>query len=126
MPEPSRRGFMGAVAAAAFASYDDKDYGPADVQGWPLDQSYCTGSVVPEVVRAGIEGPLANIETPVPGATGERADVNYDSSGVFLGFDSERGDFSAWGGMRLDPDAAKELAAALYRAGWELEQRGSE
>lgn len=123
-----RRGFMGAVAAAALASYDDEPFGPEDIDEWdPMDGNgiYTTGDVEAAMLRTEIEGPIGGAATPLIGLADASVQSYYPggNGGVLLGADARGEQVSTTVGIELDPETAKELAAALYRAAWELENR---
>lgn len=122
-----RRQFMGAAAAAAFARYEGKDHGPEDIDEWgPIDWRDFEQVAWRELwgqAHFGHAGLSLEHKDAVEEVTSE---VWYNEQGIFFTIDGrgEAGDLNF--AATIEPEHAKELAAILFQAAWEFEQRTRE
>lgn len=124
MTEPSRREFMGAVAALALTRYEDQDLDPADLGEWDYEEQgmYTTGEFEPETMVMSGHSPHMSwsMEEPLDEA---ELTVKYDTRDVLLMFENKGDQGRAGALLSLPLEEMKELAAAIYQAAWELENR---
>lgn len=122
----SRRHFMGATAAVALTRIRDAGHDPSEADQWsPVDGwGYITGTFTPLSVAAGADGPLSSFrvgrDTEL---TDQRIEVGYGPGAVLVSFHGKNDGLSVDGGLKVSPEQAKQLGAAIYQAGWELENR---
>lgn len=120
-----RRDFMSAVAALAGTRWDNEDYDVANVENWDdVDcGSYCTGSFSPLEVNTNGDGPISGWLLEDDELDERMTEVFYTSDAVFISVEG-RGE-NIYSGSRggFEPDQAKQVAAALYQAAEELQQR---
>jgi len=121
-----RREFMGGVAALAATRWESEDYDIDNVENWgPLGSSlYITGEITPDEVTASADGKYGGVAFNDDDFTERVAQVTYWSEGVSLDIEA-KGDENVRSGVLagLTTDQARELAAMLYQAAEELDQR---
>lgn len=127
MVESSRRQFMGAVTALALARYEAEGLDPANVDEWdPLEPwdagTWTTGEFEPTGMWASGEFPYSawDLDEILDEASVE---VFYDTEKVLLAFENKDETSRIGAHISLPPDEVMELAAALYQAAWELDNR---
>lgn len=122
MPEPTRRQCMAGVAALAGVRWEDEDIDPDDTE--PLEGGmYTTGEFVPERVFATGESGAARWAIEDPFLTDRAVDVFCDPQHVNLNIHGEGDDIRAGQLAVLSAEQARQLGAALFQAGEELERR---
>lgn len=126
MTDVTRRGYLGGVAAAAVARWEDEEYDLENVEEWdPMDtHSFTTGEFTPEAAGTNGEAPYSGWMVEDDVLNERKATVFYDADGVTvsIGGDSDDG---MWFGSHVEftPADAKEYAAAVFQAAEELERR---
>ena len=120
-----RREFMGGVAALAATRWENEDYEIENADEWePLKGgSYTTGTFVPESMRTSGEGAVAGWLLEDDEFEDRTVEVFYDTSGVHLTIEGSGDDLYGGAIGEFEPDAAKQLAAALFQAAEEYDRR---
>lgn len=120
-----RRTFLGAVATLAGTRWENEGYDIENADEWePLDGgTYNTGSFTPMELMSSGEGEFAGWLIEDDDLSERTMEVFYDSNAIHLSFEGSGGDMRAGGLGSLSPDQARNLGAALYQAGEELEWR---
>ncbi len=115
--------YMSAVAAVG--CWDDEDYDIENVDEWePMDGgTYETGRLTPSRLRASGDGTVAGWLIEEDTFTNRTMEVFYNSSAVHLTFEGKSEELRAGGLAELTTDQARDLAAALFQAAEELDQR---
>lgn len=125
MSKVTRREYLGGVAAAAIARWEDEDYSLENVEEWdPIDGGiYTTGEFSPGYLRTSGDGVYSSWGVEDDDLQDRSLVVFYDRDGVNVTMEGE-GD-NVYGGAltELDTEEAKEFAAAVFQAAEELEQR---
>lgn len=126
----SRRDCMSAVAALAASQWDDEPYNIEDAEQWdPLSGgTYPTGSVSPGALSSSGYGPATKWLLEDDAFTDRRLEVYYSPDGVHITAEATADGEGVRSGSvaELDPEQAREIAAALYRAAEEYERRPEE
>lgn len=127
----NRRRYMSAVAALASVRWGRQGYDPAELEEWSDlgGGIYTTGEFTPATLIASASGVIGTWRCDDDDDLAERVvSVSYDSRHVSLSLDGETagGDAEAGALAGFEPEAAKELGAALYQAAEELERRGDQ
>lgn len=125
-----RRQFMGAVAAAAFATYDDEEFGPESIDEWgPVDVTTPVGDYealgsrgILDTRHAAIGLGMDRDEDELP----THGEVFYGPDEITLAIQGDDENNSLSVGLQFDAENARHLGAVLFRAGWEHEQRTKE
>jgi hypothetical protein len=123
-----RRDFMSGVAAVAASRWNAEGYDIENVDEWdPVDGgAYQTGTFTPEyLIASGHDGDRAEWLFERGDFPDETIEVHYDKSGVSIALEGAGESHRAGSLANLTPEQARQLGAALYQAGEELERRKS-
>lgn len=123
MTEFSRRQYMAGVAALAGVRWENEDIDPDDAD--PLEGGvYTTGEFTPKRMLSSGEGDVTKWILEDDDFTDRTVEVFYDNLDVLLALDGNgEGDLRAGALGVLTPEQARQVGAALYQAGEELERR---
>ena len=121
----TRRQYMAGVAALAAGRWSDAEYDIDAVDEWePLKGGlYTTGVFSPASILTSGDDPDGGWLVEDDDLSERTLEVTYDSDGVQLAIEGSAADTCAGGLAELSPEQAREIAAALYQAGEELERR---
>lgn len=121
----NRREVLQALGAAASAAWVEEGYDPSDLQSWRDEGGpySTTQEVTPTSIMPFAEGRFASFSTP-RGAFEERSvEVFYDSEDIVLAGQANSDDLKVDMSIGFSPEAAREVAVALYQAAEEFEAR---
>lgn len=122
----TRREYLDGVAAAAAARCAADGYDLSAADEWdPVESGlYPTGEFVPKSLSTSGESGAASWLVEDDGFDNRTIEVGYTPDGVNLTLEGEIN--GGYGGALagLTAEQAKEIGAALYQAGEELQQRG--
>lgn len=120
-----RRDFMSSVAALAATRWENEGYDPEKIEEWEELQGGTsdTGSFTPTTLRTSGHCELADWVIPDEDLDDRIVNVFYDTTDVSLCFEGTSGDIRGGGLVQFSPEQARQLGAALYQAGEELERR---
>lgn len=122
MSKVNRRQYMAGVAALAGARWEAEDIDPDDTE--PLEGgNYTTGEFTPQRIIATGKSNVAGWTIEDDDVTDRLLEVFYDTEDVNLTIQGESDDVLASELAVLTPHQARQLGAALYQAGEELERR---
>lgn len=120
----NRRTYMEGVASLAAARWAGEDYDIENVDEWDApDGLYTTGEFAPESLRGDGRGQIGEWCIRDRDLTDRTVTTCYDERGVNLFVEGSGGELSTGCSIKIAPDTAKELAAALYQAAEEFEKR---
>lgn len=116
---------MSSVAALAAANWAAEDYDIANAEQWePAGRgTYFTGRFDPEEIWASADDEEWAVELSGKEVTDTTLHVHYDDQGVNVDIDGSADDRRAGALAKLDPEQAKEVAAAIYMAAEEQARR---
>jgi len=125
MPELTRREAMNGVAALAASRWaaDGLDIEDADEWEPPTGGSYDTGMFEPDGISTSGHGQVADWLLEDADFTDRTLKVFYDDGEVHLTMEGSADDVRAGALATLTTEQARELGAALYQAGEELDRR---
>jgi len=105
----------------------DGDYPIDDAEEWDPLEAACYGVAIVEGDKLNVraEGPYAALEFEGGVFEDPAVDVWYSDRGVYLSLEGKEEQNRSTTSMRVTPDAARELAAALFRAAEEHDRRPS-
>jgi hypothetical protein len=125
MPELTRREAMNGVAALAASRWAADGLDIADADEWepPTGGSYETGTFEPDKILTSGNGQVADWMLDDADFTDRTLEVFYDDGEVHLAMDGSADAVRAGALATLTTEQARELGAALYQAGEELDRR---
>lgn len=124
MSEATRRQYLGALAAAAAASWEDADYDIENVDEWGDKIEHVNiGSFGLSLFRSNADLGYSGFLVENDSVEEPTAEVWYDGDGVTVSLEADLADghYSGSAG-EFDPDEAREFAVAIYQAAEELER----
>jgi len=125
MAELTRREAMNGVAALAASRWaaDNLDIEDADEWEPPTDGIYTTGAFAPAGISTSGNGQVADWLLEDADFTDRTLKVSYGHCEVQLSMEGRADAVRAGALASLTPEQARELGAALYQAGEELDRR---